>query len=65
VASQSIAPNSAGQSGSIAQLVQIAGNGQAVSNLLQISIQTRQMSSTLLQQLGVLQALQNAAAIRR
>ena len=65
VASQSIAPNPAGQSGSIAQLVQIAGNGQAVSNLLQISIQTRQMSSTLLQQLGVLQALQNAAAIRR
>ena len=65
VASQSIAPNPAGQSGSIAQLVQIAGNGQAVSNLLQISIQTRQMSSTLLQQLGVLQALQNAAAVRR
>ncbi|RKP52008.1 peptidase C39 [Trinickia fusca] len=65
VATQTIAPGSAQQPGSIAQLLQVAGNGQAVTNRLVLSLQTQQMSSALLRQLGVLQALQNAAIARR
>jgi hypothetical protein len=65
LARQSIVPNNTQQAGSIAQLVQIAGNNQAVANQLQLSLQTHQMSGTLLRQLGVLQALQNSALSRR
>jgi hypothetical protein len=64
IATQTISPASARGSGSIAQLLQIAGNGQAVVNQLKLSVQTQPMSAALLRQLGVLQALQNSAALR-
>jgi hypothetical protein len=64
LATQTIAPNSA-QSGSIAQMLQIAGNNQQVANQLQLQLQTAQMSSSMLRQAGVLQALQNAINARR
>ncbi|TDN68984.1 peptidase C39 [Paraburkholderia sp. BL10I2N1] len=60
LATQTIAPNNAQQVGSIAQLLQIAGNNQQVANQLQLHLQTRQMSPLMQQQLGVLQALQNS-----
>ncbi|HEX7682129.1 MAG TPA: peptidase C39 [Trinickia sp.] len=65
VATQTISPSIAQRGGSIAQLLQIAGNGQAVVNQLKLSVQTLPMSSALMRQLGVLQALQNAALGRR
>jgi hypothetical protein len=60
LATQTIAPNNAQQAGSIAQLLQIAGNNQQVANQLQLHLQTQQMSPLMQQQLGVLQALQNS-----
>lgn len=65
VATQTIVPAGLQRGGSIAQLLQIAGNGQAVINQLKLSIQTQPMSAALLRQLGVQQALRNAAALRR
>jgi hypothetical protein len=64
LATQSIAPG-AGQAGSIAQMLQIAGNNQQVANQLQLQLQSAQMSSAALRQAGVLQALQNAINTRR
>jgi hypothetical protein len=61
LATQTIAPGTAGQAGQIAQLLQIAGNNQQVANALQLHLQTQQMSASMLRQLGVLQALQNTA----
>jgi hypothetical protein len=60
LATQTVAPNNAQQAGSIAQLLQIAGNNQQVANQLQLHLQTQQMSPLLQRQLGVLQALQNS-----
>ncbi|WP_109478031.1 peptidase C39 [Paraburkholderia sp. C35] len=65
LASQTIAPSNAQQAGAIAQLLQIAGNNQQVANQLQLSLQTAPMSSGMLRQAGVLQALQNAINARR
>lgn len=65
VATQTIAPAGIQRGGSIAQLLQIAGNGQAVINQLKLSVQTQPMSAALLRQLGVQQALRDAAALRR
>ncbi|HVW49438.1 MAG TPA: peptidase C39 [Trinickia sp.] len=65
VATQTIVPAGLQHGGSIAQLLQIAGNSQAVVNQLKLSIQTQPMSAALLRQLGVQQALRNAAALRR
>ncbi len=65
IASQTIAPSNAQQAGAIAQLLQIAGNNQQVANQLQLSLQTTPMSSSMLRQAGVLQALQNAVNARR
>jgi hypothetical protein len=64
MATQTIAPGG-GQAGSIAQMLQIAGNNQQVANQLQLQLQTAQMSSASLRQAGVLQALQNAINARR
>jgi hypothetical protein len=61
LATQSIAPNATQQAGAIAQLLQIAGNNQAVTNQLQLHLQTQQLSGNTLRQLGVMQALRNAA----
>lgn len=65
IARQTIAPTGAQGGGAIAQLVQVAGNAQAVVNQLQLHIQTQPTSGALLRQLGVLQAMQNAALGRR
>lgn len=65
IASQTISPAAVQGGGSIAQWVQVAGNAQAVVNQLQLSVQTHAMSGALLRQLGVLQAMQNAALLRR
>ena len=65
IASQTISPAAIQGSGSIAQWVQVAGNAQAVVNQLQLSVQTHAMSGALLRQLGVLQAMQNSALLRR
>ncbi|MGH8781541.1 peptidase C39 [Paraburkholderia sp.] len=65
LATQTIMPSNAQQAGAIAQLLQIAGNNQQVANQLQLHLQTQQMSSAMLRQTGVLQALQNAAIVRR
>jgi|GEM_PF-696029 len=65
IATQTIAPAGVQRGGSIAQLLQIAGDGQAVVNQLKLSVQTQPMSAALLRQLGVQQALRNAAALRR
>lgn len=65
VATQTVVPGSGAQPGTIAQLLQIAGNAQIVSNQLQLSLRTRPMSSALLRQLGTLQALRDAASTRR
>ncbi|HLX00693.1 MAG TPA: peptidase C39 [Trinickia sp.] len=59
LATQSIAPNNTQQAGAIAQLLQVAGNNQAVANQLQLHLQTQQLSGNLLRQLGVMQAMQN------
>ncbi|MDQ7981855.1 peptidase C39 [Paraburkholderia sp. SARCC-3016] len=64
MATQTIAPGR-GQAGSIAQMLQIAGNDQQVANQLQLQLRTAQMSSASLRQAGVLQALQNAINARR
>ncbi|WGS43022.1 peptidase C39 [Burkholderia sp. JSH-S8] len=65
LATQSINPATNQQAGAIAQLLQIAGNRQIVSNQLQILLQTQQMSPAMLRQMGVLQALQSGALLRR
>ncbi|MGN6318054.1 peptidase C39 [Trinickia sp.] len=65
IATQTISPAGMQGGGSIAQLLQIAGNGQAVVNQLKLSVQTLPMSGALMRQLGVLQALQNSALLRR
>jgi hypothetical protein len=59
LATQTIMPGTSQQAGTIAQLLQIAGNNQQVANALQLHLQTQQMSASMLRQLGVLQALQN------
>ena len=65
IATQSVVPGNTQQAGSIAQLVQIAGNGQAVSNQLQLSLVTQQLSASTLRQVGALQALQNTIFSRK
>jgi hypothetical protein len=65
LATQSITPASTQQAGSIAQLLQVAGNQQMVSNQLQLLLKTQPMSPVTLRQMGVLQALQNSALLRR
>ena len=65
VAAQTISPATVQGAGSIAQLVQVGGNAQAVVNQLQLSVRTQAMSGALLRQLGVLQAMQNSALLRR
>lgn len=64
-ATQSIEPATARQVSAIAQLLQVAGNRQLVSNQLQLLLNTQQMSPATLRQMGVLQALQNSALLRR
>ncbi|MGG1944333.1 peptidase C39 [Trinickia sp. NRRL B-1857] len=64
VATQTITPAGIQGGGSIAQLVQVAGNAQAVVNQLQLSVQTQAMPGALLRQLGVLDALRNSALPR-
>nr|WP_243849599.1 peptidase C39 [Paraburkholderia rhizosphaerae] len=64
LATQTIAPGN-GQAGSIAQLLQIAGNNQQVANQLQLQLQSAQMSSAAMRQAGVMQALQNAVNGRK
>lgn len=64
VASQIIAP-AAAQAGSVAQLLQVAGNQQLVSNQLQLQLRTQQMSGGALRQAGILQALQAGFGARR
>jgi hypothetical protein len=64
MATQTIAPGG-GQAGSIAQMLQIAGNNQQVANQLRLQLQTAQMSPASLRQAGLLQALQNAINARR
>lgn len=59
IATQNVVPGNAQQAGSIAQLLQIAGNNQQVANQLQLSLQTQQMSAQMIRQAGVLQALRN------
>ncbi|MFT0169078.1 peptidase C39 [Paraburkholderia mimosarum] len=59
IATQSIVPGNAQQAGAIAQLLQVAGNNQQVANQLQLSLQTQQMTSQMIRQSGVLQALRN------
>ena len=65
IATQTIVPAGVQGGGSIAQLLQIAGNGQAVVNQLKLSIQTLPMSGALMRQIGVLQALQNSSPLKR
>jgi hypothetical protein len=55
LATQTITPGN----GQIAQLLQIAGNNQQVANQLQLHLQTQQMSSAMIRQISVLQALQS------
>lgn len=64
IATQTISPAGIQGGGSIGQLLQIAGNGQAVVNQLKLSVQTLPMSSASIRQVGVLQALQNSALLR-
>lgn len=59
MATQNIVPGSAQQAGAIAQLLQVAGNNQQVANQLQLSLQTQQLSTQMIRQAGVLQALRN------
>ncbi|MBB2930031.1 peptidase C39 [Paraburkholderia silvatlantica] len=59
IATQNIVPGNAQQAGAIAQLLQVAGNNQQVANQLQLSLQTQQMTSRMIRQTGVLQALRN------
>ncbi|HEV3431655.1 MAG TPA: peptidase C39 [Paraburkholderia sp.] len=59
IATQNIMPSNTAQAGSIAQLLQVAGNNQQVANQLQLSLQTQQMSAQMIRQAGVLQALRN------
>lgn len=59
LATQRIVPGNAQQAGTIAQLLQVAGNSQQVANRLQLVLQTQQMSGATLRQIGVLQALHN------
>ncbi|MEM5402273.1 MULTISPECIES: peptidase C39 [Paraburkholderia] len=59
IATQNIMPGNAQQAGAIAQLLQVAGNNQQVANQLQLSLQTQQMTSQMIRQTGVLQALRN------
>jgi hypothetical protein len=65
LAQQTITPSAAQQAGAIAQLLQIAGNAQNVTNQLQLQLQTQQMSASTLRQMGILQALQNSVISRR
>jgi hypothetical protein len=59
LATQNVVPGNAQQAGAIAQLLQVAGNNQQVANQLQLSLQTQQMTSQMIRQSGVLQALRN------
>ncbi|WP_321962693.1 peptidase C39 [Paraburkholderia sp. J7] len=59
IATQNVMPGNAQQAGAIAQLLQVAGNNQQVANQLQLSLQTQQMTSQMIRQSGVLQALRN------
>ena len=60
IATQTIVPSTAQQVSSIAQMLQIMGNNQQVGNQLQLHLQTQQMTPAMMQQMGVLQALQNS-----
>ncbi|HEY1609526.1 MAG TPA: peptidase C39 [Paraburkholderia sp.] len=59
LATQSIVPGNTQQAGRTAQLLQVAGNNQQVTNQLQLVLQTQQISGAALRQIGVLQALHN------
>lgn len=59
IATQSIVPGNAQQAGAIAQLLQIAGNHQQVTNQMQLILQTQSLSGDMIRQIGVLQAIRN------
>ena len=65
VASQSVTPNLAGAAGSVMQVAQMAGNAQLIANQLSIQLQIQTMSRQQLAQIGVAQALQSVAGLRR
>ncbi|WP_296226004.1 hypothetical protein [Ralstonia sp. UBA689] len=65
VASQSVTPNLAGAAGSVMQVAQMAGNAQLIANQLAIQLQIQTMSRQQLAQIGVAQALQAMAGLRR
>ncbi|CAJ0822716.1 hypothetical protein [Ralstonia flaminis] len=65
VASQSVTSNLAGVAGSLMQVAQLAGNAQVIANQLSIQLQIQTMSRQQLAQIGVAQALQAVAGLRR
>lgn len=65
VASQAVTPNLAGAAGSVMQVAQLAGNAQVIANQLSIMLQIQSMSRQQLVQVGVAQALQSMAGLRR
>ena len=58
-------PNLAGAAGSVMQVAQMAGNAQLIANQLSIQLQMQTMSRQQLAQIGVAQALQAVAGLRR
>ncbi|CAJ0733441.1 hypothetical protein [Ralstonia mannitolilytica] len=65
VASQAVSPGGAGIAGSVMQVAQLAGNAQVITNQLSIQLQVQTMSRQQLAQIGVAQALQSVAGLRR
>jgi hypothetical protein len=65
VASQAVTPGTAGAAGSVMQVAQMAGNAQVIANQLSIQLQVQTMSRQQLAQIGVAQALQSVAGLRR
>jgi len=65
VAAQSVTPGSAGAAGSVMQVAQLAGNAQIIANQLSIQLQIQDMSRQQLARIGVAQALQSIAGLRR
>jgi hypothetical protein len=53
------------QTGNIAQLLKIAGNNQAVTNQLQLHLQTSNLNSNQIRVIGVQSALANMTSIRK
>lgn len=64
-ASQAVTPGRTGMAGSVMQVAQLAGNAQAITNQLSIQLQVQTMSRQQLAQIGVAQALQSVAGLRR